>query len=327
MTIKGEEKTIDSLYRGNKRRHEMLKSIRRADDPVVEPEEPEEPEELGDPDPITTNPEESQDPLKQNEDLIVTDDEGDYVTIVVDGEEQQVPRDKIFDAGKRTLQKESAADRRLQEASRRLKEIELREAKLKHLESEGSRKKNSDPPSDDPDEVQLKRAKELLTSILDGDDEKAAKELAKAIYGRRETTPAFNQEDVVAQVELELEERLSRKEARNRFASEYPEIQNSERLLVMADQEAARVHAEHPEYTFEEILMEAGMRVETFLNDVRGGQSKQESANSLGAKHERKRNSSNLRGASVRQKPASPPKPKTRSEIVAEKKARRAQRY
>lgn len=38
------------------------------------------------------------------------------VSIVVDGRSIEVPEDKIIEAGKRTLQKESAADRRLQEA-------------------------------------------------------------------------------------------------------------------------------------------------------------------------------------------------------------------
>ena len=46
-----------------------------------------------------------------------------YVKIVVDGEEREVPLSQIVDAGRRTLQKESAADRRLEEATRLLNEI------------------------------------------------------------------------------------------------------------------------------------------------------------------------------------------------------------
>jgi hypothetical protein len=42
----------------------------------------------------------------------------EYVTVVVDGERRQVPKASILDAGIRTFQKESAADRRLAEAQR-----------------------------------------------------------------------------------------------------------------------------------------------------------------------------------------------------------------
>jgi len=43
-------------------------------------------------------------------------------TIIVDGEEMQVPLSELVDAGKRTLQKETAADKRLAEATKLLNE-------------------------------------------------------------------------------------------------------------------------------------------------------------------------------------------------------------
>jgi hypothetical protein len=51
-----------------------------------------------------------------------TDDE--KVKIVVDGEEREVPLSEIKDAGIRSLQKESAADKRLEEATKLLKEAQ-----------------------------------------------------------------------------------------------------------------------------------------------------------------------------------------------------------
>ena len=50
----------------------------------------------------------------------------DLVTIKVDGVMQQVSRDKIYEAGLRAVQKESSADRRLEEATRLLREVEQR---------------------------------------------------------------------------------------------------------------------------------------------------------------------------------------------------------
>ena len=52
----------------------------------------------------------------------------DLVTIKVDGVMQQVPREKIYEAGLRAVQKESSADRRLEEATRLLREVEQQPA-------------------------------------------------------------------------------------------------------------------------------------------------------------------------------------------------------
>lgn len=45
-------------------------------------------------------------------------------TIVVDGQQVQVKRSQLFDAGKRTLQKEATADKRLQEATETLRQAQ-----------------------------------------------------------------------------------------------------------------------------------------------------------------------------------------------------------
>jgi hypothetical protein len=51
-------------------------------------------------------------------------------TIVIDGQEKRVKRDQIIEAGRRTLQKESAADRRLEEAAETLRRVRAMEAAL-----------------------------------------------------------------------------------------------------------------------------------------------------------------------------------------------------
>lgn len=77
---------------------------------VVEPDvevKPDEPE-AKDPEPVEA---------KESEPV-------DEETIVVDGKEQKVAKDKIYEAGRRALQKESAADKRLEEATRMFREAQ-----------------------------------------------------------------------------------------------------------------------------------------------------------------------------------------------------------
>lgn len=50
--------------------------------------------------------------------------EEDLETIVVDGQQVQVKRSQLFDAGRRTLQKEATADKRLQEATELLRQAQ-----------------------------------------------------------------------------------------------------------------------------------------------------------------------------------------------------------
>lgn len=56
--------------------------------------------------------------------------EDDLIAIVVDGQEVKVKRDQLIDAGRRTLQKESAADRRLQDATETLNRAKAYERSL-----------------------------------------------------------------------------------------------------------------------------------------------------------------------------------------------------
>ncbi len=56
--------------------------------------------------------------------------EDDLIAIVVDGQEVKVKRDQLIDAGRRTLQKESAADRRLQDATETLNRARAYEQSL-----------------------------------------------------------------------------------------------------------------------------------------------------------------------------------------------------
>lgn len=80
--------------------------------------------------------------------------------IVVDGQEVEVDLDKVIEAGKRTLQKETAADKRLQEATRLKQQAEelMRSA----------RQPNSAPSTDAPSPAQATEGfnPETLTTLV-----------------------------------------------------------------------------------------------------------------------------------------------------------------
>jgi hypothetical protein len=98
----------------------------------------------------------------------------EMVTVIVDGEEREVPLSKILDAGKRTLQKESAADKRLEEATNLLKEAKAQK-----------------PPEKDTDtgeESKKMTPKEIAHAIQYGTEDEAAAAIEQLnTMGRGET--------------------------------------------------------------------------------------------------------------------------------------------
>lgn len=75
------------------------------------------------------------------------------VDITVDGRHMQVPEDKIIEAGKRTLQKESAADRRLQEAVTKERQAQAMLERAERL-SRGDASTEPAPSQDAPQQTQ-----------------------------------------------------------------------------------------------------------------------------------------------------------------------------
>lgn len=101
-----------------------IESIKEAGGVVEEEEpEPEEPEKKETPEETKETPEpEKKETTAEPEEEPPTEE---TVKLVVDGEEKEVPLSQVVDAGTRTLQKESAADKRLEEATKLLKEAKV----------------------------------------------------------------------------------------------------------------------------------------------------------------------------------------------------------
>lgn len=135
------------------------------------------------------------------------------VTVKVDGKEIQVPQSEISAAGIRTYQKESAADQRLEEASKLLKEMQA-EREL------AEKKEPPPPPQKTTNETALEAAQEAVNSKIDAlshaqayggpDDYKAAlQDLHAAQYEVSKLTVAnaVPQQPVEAAIQKEFERR------------------------------------------------------------------------------------------------------------------------
>ena len=121
--------------------------------------------------------------------------EVDEETIVVDGREQKVGKDKIYEAGRRALQKESAADKRLEEASRLFKEAQELKKRLDAMSggpSQDGQFSGAEAPSSDAQPTpQLPDIDSLLEQKLYMRDAQSAAKRFQQEYADVVTNPIF----------------------------------------------------------------------------------------------------------------------------------------
>ena len=143
------------------------------EDPNEEPEE-EQPEEKAE-EQVEEKAEEQEEP-------------DEFETLIVDGQEQKVGKDKIYDAGRRTLQKEAAADKRLAEASEKLRQAEQELARARQLPREDADTALSDSPD----------VKAAARAVLDGDFDEVESALSQIVKAVKQ--PTLNPSDISAQI-------------------------------------------------------------------------------------------------------------------------------
>jgi hypothetical protein len=232
-------------------------------------------------------PEQTQEPAKQEED---TD------TLIVDGREVKVPKEKIIEAGRRTLQKESAADKRLQEATELFRRAEEYARRVGVTEASQDPRSNTSPPGEGvmTDEGQPNRAD--------------VQEFHRTIDQR---------------VEDKLYIRDAEKAARQ-FEADFPEIASNPMLKNWAARlEDKRIHE----------AMEQGRSLGDPSEAYRKhGEAVREQLKSLGVvpktenKQERKRDTVAISGANVRTPAPQADKPKTPAQIIEGMRKARHQR-
>lgn len=187
------------------------------------------------------------------------------VRLKVDGVEQLVPLEQLV----RDAQKNRAADNRLAEATRL-----LREAQAAPLASDKTADIKAQPAQDPSDfgETVKSRVKEALDDVFSGNEGEAAEKLAAAMLAVSERgsaqQPAIDPHEVAKAVKSELE----RESALDGFAAKYPRIVKDPDLPEIADRTLARLMEEGNDFptalekTGQELYGRFGWLTETQAN-------------------------------------------------------------
>lgn len=218
------------------------------------------------------------------------------VKIKVDGEEKEVPKDKIYDAGIRALQKESAADKRLEEATRLLKEAkEYAQPKAKE-----------ELPQQWDDQT-------IAYALEHGDDAQKAYAVNQ-MRGRDTTTP----DELIAKTTQSVLDNVDFKTASDWFLTEYNDIAKDPYLFQLAGIAEDKARANGDNRPRKELYKNIG----DDLRKWKGGSTVQ----TLEAKQEQKSNIVNLPSASVKKSTPAEAKPRTTADIIEDMRKSRGQR-
>lgn len=174
------------------------------------------------------------------------EDEEEVDRLIIDGEQKDVSKAKIYDAGKRALQKELAADKRLEEASKIKKETEQILSEIRQLKEQLSAKPKEDvalkeePKKAPVDAVQRRK---WLDAIRYGEPEEAEQAFAEwNEFTRQEALEAVkgNESTLAQNIERTIEAKLTAKTIFDRFKSPvdqggYADLANDPHLFYMAN--------------------------------------------------------------------------------------------
>jgi hypothetical protein len=221
------------------------------------------------------------------------------IKVKVDGQEKEVPESWVIDAGIKAVQKESAADRRLEEAT----------LLLKSAQEAATPKKQPLPEMDEA---------ELANRIRMGSDEEA-QEAVRILQGRDKATP----EQIADMAEDRVMKKIEFKDAVSWFKSEYKDIVADPYLLNLAISEEARMRESGDSRGYKDVYKDVGDAISKKLVEWKGGKPTVDTSTD---KRERKTNIVNLPSASARQAAPEQPKPKTTSQIIEEMRVKRGQR-
>lgn len=224
----------------------------------------------------------------------------DLVTIKVDGVMQQVSRDKIYEAGLRAVQKESSADRRLEEATRLLREVEQRIAPPPV--------QNTPPPQAWDEEI-------IAYALAHGTEEQKAEAVRQIRGGRQElATP----DQIANNVEARILDKVDFQSSAVWFQDTYKDIVSDPYLLQLASLQEDHMRANGDKRPRKELYAEIG----DGLRKLKGGGVP---VTTLEEKRTQKAGITNLPAASARKTTPQAPAAKTPSQIIEEMRTKRGQ--
>ncbi len=253
--------------------------------------------------------------------------EEEVETIKVDGQEQKVPKSKIYEAGKRALQKESAADQRLEEATRLFKEAQTLHAKLNTTESPGTAS---------PEKKAL-NWDDLAEKLQYGNKTDAAEAIQTIVEatGRSHEqvatqTQNLSPEQVDQYVSKAVVERMAFQTAMDRFQQPpdqggYADLWSEPVLRNLVIQKEAELREKGDTRPYWEVFQEAGNSIREWTKKLAGPT--QTGGADFNQKREQKRTITVVEGAGAKatsQKEA--PKPETPQDVINRMRQARGQR-
>lgn len=170
----------------------------------------------------------------QDEPVVLDADDKYRLRVKIDGEESEIPLSEVA----RSVQKNGAADRRLNEAVRVLKEAEtraaqiLKEAEIRAAQKPGESTSVKNDPADPPP------VKDFVAALFSGDEEKALEAFNKVFSGRpepKQAQPTLDETAVIAKVAPVVKQQLAVESALERFQQDYPDIVSDPYLATVAD--------------------------------------------------------------------------------------------
>lgn len=235
--------------------------------------------------------------------------EPESVTLKIDGTEVLVPREKVHEAGIRALQKESAADKRLREASEKERSLQAREEELKRMEEALLKKR--DQQADDS-------GREFVDAVF-SDPDAAAGHISTLT---RQVQGVVEKLDKVEKTEAQ---RLQDEQQRlvNHYHLKYGDIASDEVMNFALNQFRRQVAAEDPTLNPIQVVDTAAERVYRKFNVTPAAP---ELTDAEKRKQAKERMPAPAKQASGRTPPKPEEKPKTPAQVIDEMRLGRGPR-
>ena len=244
--------------------------------------------------------------------------------IKVDGIEQSIP----IDEAKAIIQKNMAADKRLQEAA--LKQRQLSEWEQQLQEREQSVQQSQQLPDQGAITDELKdKAQEVVNRLYDGDTDDAVSALTEILASGR-TTATPDPEQLSSKAAEKALQAMQQREfdaevetSRQQFKQDFADIADDPYLYDMADKHTITIMQQHPNWKPTQVINEAGRLTREWVNTIRGNGAGQPASRS-----QRKEQLVGMPRSQGSQSYQPPPKdnyPKSPEEVIAEMRAARGQ--
>lgn len=276
--------------------------------------------------PQETPPPEDEQLQTQMADEVISDPAGRKVRVKVDGVEQDVALDEVL----RTFQKNSAADKRLEEATRLLREAQQRQQAQPPTAQEDSKTGTDLAPGDTADRKQLPAEVEnqvsaALDAIYSGDQEAARAALVKVFEqqwsGAAAPTPVAAPQIDYNEVAQRVQQLREVDTALETIRRDYPDvIANPDIELLTAIKVNARVAEGTPRHV---AMLESASEVYASLGKTPGRQQADRAGESRDEKLKQKAARDYIAPASVAAPSAEAPEPSNPADVIRQIAARR----